>query len=355
MPSLRRFLVLVLPAFALIALALPPRAHAIDRLVWRGDQTTGRSVMQDMAAAYGKEKRGNIVLEPFSTISGLDAVAQGKADLAGSARGKDPNRAEEADLEFIPAALDAAVMITHARNPVASLNIHQVYEIYFGRITNWKELGGEDKPINLYASAAPLDGLEYSLRELVFKNGAKRVAAPRLYLNTASLEQAIVIDPAGIGLSSLSGVQANAGVRMIPIEGVMPSMASVRDGSYPLFIMLYLVQQREPANRGAIARFREFGQMPAALDILRRHHLVPVSEVADYDALHANRLAFIETRLKSEREAAQAAKAAAAAAELAAGGAAAPAAEAAGSAGPATPAPAPPRGAGSAAGSTAGH
>ena len=329
-------------ALALLAgtFIAPPASAVQDHLVWRGDQATGRTIMREIAGEYAKQKRGTIELQPFSTISGLDAVAQGKADLAGSARGKDPDRPEEANLEFIPAALDAAVMITHPGNPVANLTMYQLYEIYFGRITNWKELGGADRPINLYAIAAPLDGIEYSLRQLVFKNGGKRVAAPRLYLNTGALEQAIAIDPAGLGLSTLGGVHANAGVRMIDVEGVTPSPATVADGSYPLFITLYLVERADDFHQDVIDRFRDFADSPGVKDILRRHQLVPWSDVADVAANDAARLTFIDERLRGERTAALAAASAQAAQATAA--AAAQPAEAAGAPVPASPAVASP-------------
>ncbi|MBN8728368.1 MAG: substrate-binding domain-containing protein [Xanthomonadales bacterium] len=315
-------------------LAMPATASAADELIWRGDQATGRSIMKDLAAEYAKQKRGKVVMQPFSTVSGLDAVAQGKADLAGSARGRDETRPEEANLEFLPVALDAAVMITHPSNPVQNLTMHQLYEIYFGRINNWKQLGGADKPINLYAIAAPLDGIEYSLRELVFNNGGKRVAAPRLYLNTIALEQAIAIDPAGLGLSTLGGVHSNTGVRMVNVEGVTPSTASVADGTYPLFITLYLVERNDDFHQDVIDRFREFLATPGVRDIVRKHQLVPYGEVADIAAKQEARLAFIQERMRTEKEAALALAAAAPApvapegAELAAAAAPAPAPQA---------------------------
>lgn len=310
MPSSSRLFPALALAAASFLLAIPQlRAAALDELIWRGDQTTGRSIMRDIAQSWASQKRGRIVMQPFSTISGLDAVAQGKADLAGSARGKDTTRAEEAELAFTPVALDAAVMITHPSNRVASLNIHQLYEIYFGRITNWKELGGEDRPINLYAIAAPLDGLEYSLRELIFKKGAKRVAAPRLYMNTIALEQAVALDPAGLGLSTLAGVKDNVGVRMIDVEGVTPSTRTVADGSYPLFITLYLVTREDSPRRSAIARLMDFMDTPDMKDLLRRHQLVPFSDVADFPGVHQNRIAFIDEHLRAEREAARTAAA----------------------------------------------
>src|SRR5688500_19771320 len=65
-------------AFMLAAFATPTPASAADKLVWRGDIATGRTIMEDIAKEYAKQKKGTIDLQPFSTLSGLDAVANGR-------------------------------------------------------------------------------------------------------------------------------------------------------------------------------------------------------------------------------------------------------------------------------------
>ena len=291
---------LLAPLLLALSLAAPALAAAADDLIWRGDHATARAIMGDLSKEYAREKKGKITLQPFSTISGLDAVAQGSADIAGSARGKYASRNEEASLNFIPVALDAVVPITHPRNPVTGLTLKQIYEIYFGRLTNWKQLGGEDKPINVYSIAAPLDGVEFSLREVVFKNGDKRVAAPRQYLNTAKLEEAITLDPAGIGLSTLAGVHDNPGVKMLAVESVAPSTATLADGTYPLYITLYLAERENSPKQDAVERFVAFLDTPPAKDILRRHQLIPYSEVGDMAPRNEQRLAYVEAALQRD-------------------------------------------------------
>jgi len=282
------------PAFAAKAPAAAVAPPSADDLIWRGDHATGRALMEDLAKQYAKDKKGKISLQPFSTLSGLDAVAQGSADFAGSARAKYSRRPEEAALNFIPVALDGAVLITHPKNPVSSLTLKQIHDIYYGRIKNWKELGGEDKDINLYAIASPLDGVEYSLRELVFRNGDQRVAAPRLYINTAKLEEAITLDPAGLGLSTMANTYANKGVKMLSVEGVGATVATVADGSYPLYITLYLAERVDSPKQAAIDHFLEFLATPAAKEIARRHQLTPYSDAADVVARNDKRMAFID-------------------------------------------------------------
>jgi phosphate transport system substrate-binding protein len=242
-------------------------------LVWRGDYATARGVVDAVATAYEKSGKGRIDVQPFNTASGLDAVEHGLADIAGSARSSSSD--VESNLLFTPVAFDALVMVTHPSNSVPNLTVKQVHDIYLGKITNWRDVGGKDAPINLYAVASPGDGVEYSLRRLVFGRGNQPVAAPRLYVNTAKLEEAVTLDPNALGVTTLSGVAGNAKVRMVSIDGVAPSVATVTDGSYLLYTPLFLVTNKESPKAALIANFMDFLLTDQVKALARSHQLVP--------------------------------------------------------------------------------
>ena len=268
----------VVAALALLCVpALALARHGGTPLVWRGDTATARGFVEDMAVAWDHSGHGHMTLEPFNTISALDQLRSGKVDIAGSARGPSPRRAEEQSLDFTPVAWDALVIITSRHNPVRSLTLKQVHDIYYGKIHNWREVGGPDRPIDVYAVASPSDGVEFSLRKLLYGRGNQPVAAPRLYINVRSLEQGIALDPDGIGVSTLSGVHDNPKLKMLAIDGVHPSMAHVADGSYPLYTPLYLVTRADEHNAGAQG-FIDFTQSATGKRILRRHDLLPYSD-----------------------------------------------------------------------------
>ncbi|WP_243042848.1 LysM peptidoglycan-binding domain-containing protein [Dyella sedimenti] len=253
-----------------------PAAPALPSLVWRGDYATARGVVDDVSKAWEKSGKGRIDVQPFNTASGLDAVAHGLADVAGSARGSAGGT--ESDLVFTPVAFDALVMITHPSNSVPNLTVKQLHDIYFGKITNWKDVGGKDAPIDLYAVASPGDGVEYSLRRLIFGRGNQPVAAPRLYVNTTKLEEAVTLDPNALGVTTLSGVAANTKVRMVNVDGVHPSLATVSDGSYLLYTPLYLVTNRNNPKTAQIQAFMEFLHTDQVKALARQHQLVPYTD-----------------------------------------------------------------------------
>src|SRR5699024_3326257 len=147
-PHFRYLLAAALTLTAGAALAAPPP------LVWRGDITTANNFVNDMASAWHKAGHPRVTLQPFNTVSGIDAVANGSADSDGSVRGRAPQRANEANLVFTPVAWDALAIITNSRNPVDGLTLKQLHDIYYGKITNWSQVGGDNAPIHVYAVAS---------------------------------------------------------------------------------------------------------------------------------------------------------------------------------------------------------
>lgn len=269
---------------------LPP----LPTLVWRGDHNTARGFMADFAKDFEKNREGHIELQPFSTISGLDAVYAGSADIAGSSRPAMLSRDEEKTTTFHAVAWDAVVLITSPKNPVGNITLKQIHDLYLGRLSDWSELGGPPGEINLYAVAGPHDGSEYTLRELIFHHGDQAVAVPRLYVNVVKLEEGIAIDPKGLGVSTLSGARSNPGLKILSVEGVAPSPASVADGSYPLYSTLFLVNRDDSAKRELIEKFIAYTTSESASAILRQHGLLPYADGQNLVAGQAQRTAFID-------------------------------------------------------------
>jgi len=257
-------------------------------LIWRGDVATAQGVVDEVALAWEKAGHGSIELQPFNTASGIDAVSSGAADLAGSARPSDGST-QNTDLTFTPVAWDALVMVTNPANPVHNLTLKQLHDIYFGKITNWSEVGGSSAPIDLYAVASPGDGVEYSLRTLLFGRGNQPVAAPRLYVNTHKLEEGVGLNPNGLGVATMADAASNPKLKMIPINGIAPTASTVGNGSYVLFTPLYLVTNPRNPKAADVTAFIDFLSTDAAKAAMRRHGVVPFSDGAALAAVDVSR------------------------------------------------------------------
>jgi phosphate transport system substrate-binding protein len=282
----------LLPAALLGACVATTAFAASQTLVWRGDVVTAHAVVDGMAKAWQQAGHGKLVVQPFNTASGLDAVSGGSADIAGSVRGSSGS-AEDSQLTFTPVAWDGLVMITSASNPVDSLTLKQLHDIYYGRIHNWSEVGGPNAPIDVYAVASPGDGVEFSLRKLLFGRGNQPVAAPRLYLSTTSLEQGIALDPHSLGATTLSSAMGNHKLKMLHIDGSAPTIANVASGRYPLYTPIYLVTRGGSAKAAAAQSFVDFTASAKGKAVLRQHHLLPYADGATLASMDAPRRARI--------------------------------------------------------------
>lgn len=266
-----------------LASATAAAAGPTTKPAWHGDLAAARAFMVDAAKLYELKHKGAVAVKALGTVSALEALSLGRIDLAASARAGDARIPAEQDLEFTPVVWDSLVLVTYPGNPVGNVSLKQLRDIYFGRIRNWSELGGPPKPINLYAVAGPHDGVEYALRRILFGNGAANVAAQRWYINTKQLEDAIAIDPAGLGVSTLSNVHGNRAVKLLSIEGVAPSLATLEDGQYLLAAPLYLAARKEaPGQPGTTSLAREalafFRSEPALARAWRDKQLLPFTE-----------------------------------------------------------------------------
>ncbi len=261
-------------------------AVTVPVLIWRGDIATGQAIIDETVLAWEKAGNGHIELQPFNTASGIDAVNSGGADIGGSARGSDGS-VQNAGLTFTPVAWDALVLITQSANPINNLTLKQVHDIYYGKITRWNEVGGADAPIDLYAVASPGDGVEYSLRDLLFGRGNQPVAAPRLYVNTRKLEEGIALNANGLGVATLTDISSNSKIKAIPIDGKAATVANIADGSYPLFTPLYLVTNPRSAKAAQAQAFVDFVRSDAGKAALRKRAVLPYADgsaLSDMDA-----------------------------------------------------------------------
>jgi|APFre7841882724_1041349.scaffolds.fasta_scaffold02450_6 phosphate transport system substrate-binding protein len=272
---------------------------------WYGDLASARAYMGDTAKLYEARHRGQKVeVKAISTVAALDMLAQGRVDVVGSARLADPDNAFEQKLVFTPVVWDAIVLVTSPKNPVSALSLEQIADVYLGRIKDWSELGGNPGAINLYAVAGPDDGVEFSLRRALLGNGNRIVAAKRWYINTKQLEDGIAIDPAALGVTTLSALSRNKLLKPLAVEGTMPSFATLESGEYLFATPLYLVTRGPGSPQGdSGARAQdalEFMNSESALRAAwRSRQLVPAVDAdqlveadAKHSALIAERLAF---------------------------------------------------------------
>jgi len=144
-----------------------------------------------------------------------------------------------------PVCLDAFVFITYKDNPVDSLSLDQIRGIYSGKITNWKQVGGDDLPIVAYQREKN-SGSQTAMENMVM--GKTRMLSPPTAPVAVAMSELIEVvaefrpDRAGIGYSYryyVDTLYKNANIKILKIDGISPDAENLRDGSYPLVACYY--------------------------------------------------------------------------------------------------------------------
>ncbi len=161
-------------------------------------------------------------------------------------------------LEITPIGRDALVFINNSDNPVKSLTEQQLLDIYTGTITNWKEVGGEDKEIVAYQRSED-SGSQSLFMKLLMKE-ITPMAAPTELKPT---EMGMLIDQLAsynnsanaLGYSVFyyaSYMYQQPGLKFLAVNDVEPSNETIADGSYPFLNEYYVViRADEPADSPA--------------------------------------------------------------------------------------------------------
>lgn len=162
---------------------------------------------------------------------------------------------------FSPIAVDGLVLVVHPENPVDGLSSGQAQAILGGRIQNWRDIGGPDLAIEVVGRERG-SGARAILNQRIMGEQRLDINA-RIATGDAGLRQVVSTTPGAIGYSMLGAVQ---GLRILALDGIIPSPESVADQSYPLSSPLYFVSRAEPD--GDLRAFLAWLQSPDGQSVL---------------------------------------------------------------------------------------
>lgn len=189
-------------------------------------------------------------------------LIDGKADMifVTSPSEEEFNYASQNGVELIvtPIVSEGFVFLTSKDNPVKNLSFMQLIDIYSGKITNWKDVGGEDKKITAY-QRQPNSGSQTGMLDLVI--GPDEIMdAPKekIIAEMGALVDAVAVysnKEDAIGYSYyyyVTDMWKNDKVKLMAVDGVYPDKNTIRDGTYPIHTAYYAVMRSdEPDDSNA--------------------------------------------------------------------------------------------------------
>ena len=293
MPATLRLTVLAaIAALLLSACAAPSPSAKLSAAVY-SIQNVGSDTMVNLALAWAEAYQGEhsdvrIAVTGGGSGTGIASLINGTVDLANASRQIKKEEIDRAQANHITpgehtVARDAIAVIVHPSNPVERLTLQQISDIYTGKITNWKQVGGEDRPIVLLSRESN-SGTHVFFLEQVIRLGdskSKALFAPETLLLPSSegITAEARQNPNAIGYDGLGYVTPEVKVLAVArkAEGpfVMPGIESVNESTYPIARDLYMYTVGQPA--GPLEQYLSWILSPAGQQIVGKLGFVPLA------------------------------------------------------------------------------
>lgn len=211
---------------------------------------------------------------------GISALLDGTTDIAMASRPikfseKMKVKSAGKEVEEVIVAYDALAVVVHPSNPVKQLTRQQLEDIFRGKITNWKQVGGDDRKIVVYSRETSSGTYEF-FKESVLKN--KNYMSSSLSMPaTGAIIQSVSQTKGAIGYVGLAYLSPRVKSLSVSYDGkhfAPPTMESATDKSYPIVRPLYYYYNTE--NAGQVTPLISFILSPAGQEIIKKNGYIPV-------------------------------------------------------------------------------
>ena len=258
-----------------LAFAVSP-AHA-ERLVIKGSDTLGAKLVPQLAEEFkSKNPSTTFDIAAEGSTTGIAAISDGTAQIGMASRRAKPSEVSAASSKGVNmkptiVAYDGIAVIVNANSPIKALTRKQVEQIFTGEVTDWSAVGGTPGKISIYtrntSSGTYSDFKELAMKKRDYAGGSQKMAG------NEQIASEVGKNPNGIGYVGLAYMKAG-GVRVVPIDGVMPSNATVQGKSYPYARPTFYYTNGEPS--GVAKQFVDFTLSNAGQKIVANVGFVPV-------------------------------------------------------------------------------
>ena len=204
------------------------------------EETADLSGSITMAGSTSMEKYANALAEVFmekypnvsvqaeftGSSAGVEAVLAGQCDIGNSSRNLKDEEKEKGAAENI-VAIDGIAVVTDPSNTAADLTKDQLTEIYTGKVTNWKDVGGSDMPVGVVGREAG-SGTRGAFEEIL---GVEDACAYANELDsTGAVMAKVASTPGAIGYVSLDVIDDT--VKVLTLDGTEATEENIKSGDY---------------------------------------------------------------------------------------------------------------------------
>jgi len=264
----------------MLALVLATKVVATEKQTLQINSSTTVGPIADAFAEAFKSNYPDLEITVKKTGSGDGAAAlvDGRCDIATMSRFmKDEEFKKAVEKGVFPVAhvvaMDGVCVVVHPSNPVTQLTKEQIRDIYKGKITNWKEVGGTDLPI-VVISRDTSSGTYETFHGLVMNK--EEMGSKVEYVNSNPQAHARVKTTVGaVGYVGIGFLDAN--VKALKVDGVLPSRQTIATGQYPVARPLFMFTNGYPKLGSMTYKFCTFYLTETGQEIIEAKGFIPVT------------------------------------------------------------------------------
>ena len=222
----------------------------------------------------------NISVRGGGSGVGIAALIDGTCDIAMASRPMKTKELKSARGKGINPlatviAKDGIAIIVHPSNPLAEITLAQLKDIYTGKISNWKDVGG--KPGKIVVISRDVASGTFEVFKKIVLKGAKTRADALMLASNKAVATTVEKTPGAIGYVGLGYISSK--VKALAVDGVEPTKETVVSGKYKLARPLYLYTDGKPT--GLAKEFIDFVLSPEGQEIVDKIGFVPVKPTSE--------------------------------------------------------------------------
>ncbi|CCK79203.1 phosphate ABC transporter substrate-binding protein [Desulfobacula toluolica] len=203
--------------------------------------------------------------------AGIKQVGEGLVDIGNSGRRASDAEIEKYGLGMVKWAVDGVATVVNPKNPVKALSGKQLQDIFSGKIATWKALGGDDRPINIYTRDKSSGTRSVFWKKALNKGDISDKA--NFVTSNGAMKSAVTNDPYAIGYVSVGYIDKT--VAPVTLDGVKPTLDTVKSGEYKVARGLYSNTKGEPS--GLAEKFMEYLLSSEGRKIVVEKGFIPVN------------------------------------------------------------------------------
>ncbi len=239
-----------------------------------GGSTSVQPLAEELAKKFNENSPNvRIDIQGGGSGVGIKSATEGIVDIGMSSRDLKP---EETGLNTFKIAVDGIAVILNPKNEITNLTKDQLFKIYTGVITNWKDVGGADAQITVVSreEGSGTRGAFIELSGIEVQEGDSKIDKTIQTAITQGSTGAVITtvsqDPNAIGYASFGATLGNSEIKTIKQDGIDITTENIYSGSYKLARPYLFLTKDEPT--GAVKEFIDYVLGTEGQDLIESNH-----------------------------------------------------------------------------------